>query len=184
MRMADVLHQLRREHRDLEKLIAVLEQQAATAARGESADFNLMQSILQYLGNYPDLLHHPKEDLIYDRLKQRDPALAAGVSEIVEEHYTLEHMTRQLAGMVEARMRREAPPQDDMDAFAREFVGRYRRHIAVEEDELFPRALDVLDDSDWAAIDEAVSPDTDPLFDGAVAAQYQALHHEIMRFGT
>lgn len=182
--MPDVLDQLRREHHDLEKLIGVLERQLVTIENGKIFDFNILQSVFKYLGNYPDLLHHPREDLVYDRLKQRDPALAGGISDIVAEHFELESMTRRIAGLVEARLHFAPAPDEGLVERGREFVDFYRRHIAVEENELFPRALVVLDDADWAGIAVAVSPETDPLFDGTVAAQYQALHREIMRLGA
>lgn len=182
--MPDVLDQLLREHRELEKLIAVLEQQLLMLENGKIPDFNTLKAVFQYFGNYPDLLHHPKEDLVYDRLEQRDPALAAGISGIVEEHFELAAMTRRIAGLVEVRMRPGPAPDDGLVELGRAFVDLYRRHIAVEENELFPRALEVLDDADWAGIAAGASPETDPLFDGTVAAQYQALHHEIMRFGA
>lgn len=182
--MPELLDQLRREHRDVEKLIAVLERQLVILENGKTPDFNTLQAVLQYMRNYPDLLHHPKEDLVYDRLKLRDPALAAGISGIVTEHFELEAMTRRVAGLVAARMRPGPAPDDGLVELGRAYVAFYRRHIAVEENELFPRALEVLDDADWAEIARVASPETDPLFDGTVAAQYQALHHEIMRFGA
>ena len=139
--MPDVLDQLLREHRELEKLIAVLGQQLLMLENGKTPDFNTLKTVFQYFGNYPDLLHHPKEDLVYDRLKQRDPALAAGISGIVAEHFELEAMTRRVAGLVAALMRPGLAPDDGLVELGRAYVDFHRRDIAVEETELFPRTL-------------------------------------------
>jgi hypothetical protein len=48
-----------------------------------------------------------------------------------------------------------------------DYVGALREHMAIEERELFPRARQLLDDHDLAAIDRAFRRVTDPIFEAS-----------------
>ena len=55
---------LRQEHANMTMLLDILEQQIARLRQGEVADFKTVKGILDYFLTYPDLVHHPKEDLL------------------------------------------------------------------------------------------------------------------------
>ena len=49
-----------------------------------------------------------------------------------------------------------------------------------EEADLFPIVAKTLNAQDWAAIDAALKPATDPLFGANATRQYEVLRHEIL----
>ena len=181
--MSAVIDKLQREHRDLARLMAVLDRQVMVLRDGGPPDHGVLRAVLRYLNNYPDLLHHPKEDLVYRRLLRRDPDATALVRDILREHATLEALTADFADLIDRHEQGAAAP-GAVERMARDLAALYRHHIAVEEAELFPRALVKLRDSDWAEIDAAISAVADPLFDGAATVQYHLLHEEILRLGA
>jgi hemerythrin-like domain-containing protein len=181
--MSAVIDKLQREHRDLAKLMAVLDLQVMVLHDGGAPDHGVLRAVLRYLNNYPDLLHHPKEDLVYRCLLRRDPDATALVRDILREHVVLEALTADFADLID-RHDRGAATAAAVERMARDLAALYRHHIAVEEAELFPRALVKLRDSDWAEIDAAISAVADPLFDGAATVQYHLLHKEILRLGA
>ena len=65
--MARVLDELRRDHRNMAKILAIVEGQARLIREGRIADLDLVERAMDYSLGYPDLCHHPKDDLILER---------------------------------------------------------------------------------------------------------------------
>jgi hemerythrin-like domain-containing protein len=84
--MVEVIDILRQEHRNIEKLLRVMEQELAVFDRGERPDYEVFGAILEFFKMYPDTCHHPKEDIIYERFKACDPGRAASVADLQAEH--------------------------------------------------------------------------------------------------
>ena len=84
--MTYVVEVLRQEHRNIEKLLRVLERELSVFDRGDRPNYEVVVGVIDYFKDYPDSCHHPKEDMIFDKLKSRDPAAAAKVGNLHAEH--------------------------------------------------------------------------------------------------
>jgi hemerythrin-like domain-containing protein len=179
----EVLLRLQREHADIARLLKVLERQLETLRAGAEARFELVGEVLRYIANFPNLAHHPKEDLVYERLVLRDPASAALIGDMRVEHAQLDTRTQALVALITRAAGGDAGTGEVAGALAG-FVDSYWRHMTIEEETLFPRAWAVLTEADWLEIDAAIVPAVDPLFGEAVAAQYARLRDAIIRHGA
>lgn len=182
--MPEVLNRLHKEHADLTRLLDLLDQQLSLFTAGESADYDTIGAILRYCLEYPDAVHHPKEDLIYELLRDRDPALAAHVGDLEEEHRKLAEMTRSLASLIEQALAEEPVDREQVHDLTREFIHRYRQHIAREEGQIFPAAREVLSEEDWVSVDRKLGGKDDPLFGNVVADYYKTLRDDIERLAS
>ena len=54
--------------------------------KGEAPDYELMLDIMFYMTHYPDVLHHPKEDLAFARIAERDADARPIVDQLTEQH--------------------------------------------------------------------------------------------------
>jgi hypothetical protein len=81
-----IIERLSREHRNIETLLAVLERELEIFDRGDRPDYEVIRAIISYFELYPELYHHPQEDLVFAKLKLRDPAAAAKVGNLTLEH--------------------------------------------------------------------------------------------------
>ena len=81
-----IIERLSREHRNIEKLLAVLERELEIFDRGDRPDYEVIQAIISYFQVYPDVYHHPQEDLVFAKLKIRDPTTAAKLGDLAREH--------------------------------------------------------------------------------------------------
>ena len=84
--MSDIIEILHQEHRNLEKLLRVMEQELRVFDRGERPDYEVFGAIIEFFKKYPDSFHHPKEDIIYEKFKARDTDRAASFSDLEAEH--------------------------------------------------------------------------------------------------
>ena len=68
-----IIELLSREHRNIERLLAVLERELEIFDRGQRPDYEVIRAIISYFEVYPEAYHHPQEDLVFAKLKPAIP---------------------------------------------------------------------------------------------------------------
>ncbi len=168
---------LRQEHANMALLLDLMERQVAAVRQGEGADFALLGGIVDYFLTYPDLVHHPKEDLLFYRLREVDPAAAVKAGELLSGHEGLGLLARRVArAMVNHNLQGTAETRLWFVSLGQDFVDINRRHMAEEEEHFFPLLLRTLGEADWAAVDNKIGERSDPLFGAMVESRFQSLH--------
>jgi hemerythrin-like domain-containing protein len=140
-------------------------------------DWYLMQDIVRYLHEYSDTVHHPTEDLMFEKLVQRNPDRKEDVARLRREHVMLEKNTSQLVRVLETgtKRRTEEDAKKVRDG-ARGYIRRLRKHMQFEQDELFPSATRCLTSKDWHDIELSLEIAEDPLFGDRVQREYRVLY--------
>src|ERR1700726_820799 len=82
-----IIERLSQEHRNIEKLLAILERELEVFDRGDRPDYEVVRAVISYFEVYPELYHHPQEDLVFAKLRTRDPVAAAKVGDLAGEHH-------------------------------------------------------------------------------------------------
>ena len=172
--MSDALLLLRLEHENLNQLLDLIDEQRQLADAGGELDRDLLGTVAEYFGGYPDKCHHPVEDLVFARLKMRDPDAVSDPEKLTDEHAQIERLTAELAETIAAN--------DDGSALAEvleQFTNDYRTHMAMEEKHFFPAAARALSEQDWDEIDFRLFDSPDPLFDHAAHERFHGLRERI-----
>jgi hemerythrin-like domain-containing protein len=180
--MPRLIEVLREEHRNIEKLLGVLEQELGVFDRRERPDYETLQAIIDYFTEYPARCHHPKEDMIVDILKARNPAVAGSLEDIELDHRQEDARLRRLAHTLESVRLGGELPRQSVDDVVREFIAHERRHIDYEERALFPAAIRALTTEDWRGIDARMRDARDPLFDRTVEERFRTLAQKILQW--
>jgi hemerythrin-like domain-containing protein len=177
--MPALIDSLRRDHANMELLLQILEQEMAVFDRPDRPDFDIIQGILDYFRAYPAQCHHPKEDLLFAKIKARDPEGAAGIIDIEAEHGQAARRLERFARLVDEVVDDQQIAHGVLDAAVREFVEHERRHMQLEERELLPNALASLHAEDWADLDARLADARDPLFSREAEAKYEQLKQRL-----
>ncbi|MCH9049685.1 MAG: hemerythrin domain-containing protein [Proteobacteria bacterium] len=162
--MASIVGSLHQDHINSTKLLDVLEQQLVIFSRAEVPDYEMMQGVMEYFLDYPDLYHHPTEDLILSKVKTQGWTAKDGFPDLRHEHQELASMTRGFSTAIQDILQEVEMPREAFQRRAREFLDFYRSHIRKEEEIFYPAALKVLTKEDWAEISEAREIRDDPIF--------------------
>lgn len=158
---------LRREHESIAALLDTLEAQVAVLAEAGEPDYDVLQALAEYFADYPALVHHPKEDLIWQALKVRDEAAAAAVGDLPAEHARLAKLVHGFVAAIGAIMHDDEVPRDAATHVIRRFIEAERQHIAMEEELFLPAAARVLRPEDWTALTAETDWRPDPLAEAA-----------------
>lgn len=173
-----ILAALGSEHRYQARLLKVLEDQAGLFNQGKSPDIEIMWGVMHYMTHFPDRYHHPKEDLIFEKVLLRDRRAQREITGLREAHLSISEQGQELLALIETR--RGAHPVTDPDRrlylLSMDYVKSMREHMDFESVHFFPHAMHLLKPADWAEIDERMRPILDPVFGEYVAEEYQPLH--------
>lgn len=167
---------LNNEHRYIASLLDGLAEQADQLLPGRTPDYALMRDIAHYMAHYPDEFHHPREDLLFDRLVERDAACAEPVRQLRDGHREIYRRSRELLDELE-RITSSKHDADNtrLKYLCDRYIGYYWEHINTEEGKVFPLATAKLRQDDWFAINTQAKYVDDPLFGTRVRKEYQRL---------
>ncbi|WP_313950928.1 hemerythrin domain-containing protein [Accumulibacter sp.] len=179
--MHEVISRLLLEHRNLGKLVGLLDRFPANRIHPTLAEITLLADVFSYLTSFPDLRHHPVEDCIVASLRTRNALLADIGDEIGRQHQVLARQGADLMRDLESAAREETTSWPAVAGNARLYAERLRHNMAVEELALFPLAEEVFDDEDWAAMVTALPrpAPADPLFVSQTEQRFAELRRVI-----
>lgn len=148
---------IREEHRSLAAVLHAMLGAVDDAMR--APDPTLLRAMLFYVEQFPQRLHHPKEELhLFARLRQRTDDCDALLAEFERQHE---------AGAVRLAELRKLLEGGDMTAFApavHQFAQEQWAHMSAEEKLVLPAASRHLLPVDWHAVAEAFETNADLRF--------------------
>jgi hemerythrin-like domain-containing protein len=180
--MPKIIDILLDEHQNIEKLLLVLEHELEIFDRSGRPDYEILQSIIQYFQDYPESCHHPKEEMIFETLKLRDPAAAKRFGDVEAEHGLEARRLRSFAHAVEYILADQEFLRESFHLAVHDFIEHQRQHLQKEERLLFPAAVKALRSDDWAEIDARLDDRKDPLFNSVVEKRFHNLQRTILRW--
>ena len=176
-RLIQALHS---EHRYMASLLDALEEQVALLLTDDGADINLILDIVHYMKSFPDRFHHPREDIVYELLAEREKSIRALLLDLRREHPELERLAAEVVDSIEdvrilpTKLKRERAIEVSTD-----YIEMLRRHMDQEEAGVLPIASVVLDQEDWDDIEARAARYEEIPADSVVADQYDAIRQRV-----
>jgi hemerythrin-like domain-containing protein len=180
--MPKIIDILLEEHQNIEKLLLVLEHELEVFDRSGRPDYEILQTIIRYFQDYPESSHHPKEEMIFEKLKARDPAAAKRFGDLEADHGIETKRLRRFARAVDYVLADQEFLRETFHLAVHDFIDHQRQHLEKEERLLFPAAVKALRREDWAEIDARLDDRKDPLFDSVVEEKFHNLQKTILRW--
>ncbi len=171
--MPAVIDSLRQEHANMAKLLSLLDRQFEIFNSGGAPDYDLIVRAVEYLSDWSGQWHHPKEDLVLDKLRQRDPAAAEPVGDLEADHDVLAGLTARFLAVIREVLAGEELPRDQVSRVAGQFLNSERRHMKGEDTVFLPAAERALTAEDWADIALQIGDPGDPLFGRTVEERFR-----------
>lgn len=173
--MHRIMRTLHEDHINVAGLLDLMEVVFAEIQTGGQARTDVLYSTMRYMTAYPDLYHHPAEDIVFQRLISRAPEIIPKVKQLTEEHQLIGAAGTNLRQYLKKSIELESDPTQNLISFGLDYVARLRAHMNTEESEVFPLAKVILSDNDWQILDEKIVATSDPLFGPQLQKSYQDL---------
>lgn len=156
---------IKSEHKNLGAVLYSLDKLIEEIDSGKQPDFSIFHGLFTYIDRFLDRYHHPKENhYLFPKLLARAPETEKLIRELGQQHTEGEIL---FVEMLKALSAYEFSGDAEFPHF-RETVNRYtefeRNHAQKEEEEVLPRAREVLEAADWEEIDAAFDENEDPIF--------------------
>lgn len=169
------------EHRSIAVVAKSMREIAQQPLTKEAADLAILGHLVSYLQEFPERVHHPKEELyLHRRLRERNPAfekLLAGVEEQhVREHKLAARVSACLAGLAQGG---DAAGVQSLSDAVNDLVDLVLTHIGFEEREVLPLARQHLTEEEWSEIAEAFSANSDVKIGDLPAQEFKRLFTRI-----
>jgi len=178
--MVEIIEILRQEHRNIEKLLRVMEQELSVFDRAERPDYEVFGAVIEFFKKYPDSCHHPKEDIICRKFKARDPGRAASIADLEAEHREGAVRLRRVAQAIDSVLNDQELLRENVDRIVRDFIDNERKHIALEDEVIFPAIVDTLQPGDWADIASTLADRYGPPAQADFEEQFSTLRRNIL----
>jgi hemerythrin-like domain-containing protein len=145
---------LKSEHRGIERMLKVLEKEAARLEAGEPVQLRTFEDGVEFLRNFADRCHHTKEETrLFPALKAAGVAVEGGpIGMMLAEHEQGRKHIRGMAEALEAYKNGDRSAGAALASSARAYVSLLRQHIWKEDNVLFPMADRILPESEQASL--------------------------------
>lgn len=177
--MSDSIALWQAEHRHFARLLTLLEQQVAALHADDGPNYALMLDVVSYLRYFPDRYHHAREDIAFALLAKRAPELRSLVDGLSQEHRVIAASGSELLKYLEQVVEDVMVERAKVEAAAATYLVYYRRHLAMEDRDIVPRAEQLLTQQDWEAVMAAIPAGADPLFGEDAEPRYRELRRQI-----
>jgi len=157
------IEMIREEHRALAAVLQCLTHLIDEIEAGRlEPDFKLLASLIEYISEMPDKIHHPKEDQIFARLRQYTSEVDAHLDQLEAEHAVA---TKATASMDRALVHYVQAGAEGFGVFrdaVRAYIADEWVHLGKEERYILPAARRLLSAEDWRVINQDFARNGDP----------------------
>ena len=173
--VANVLTELRQDHKNMGLMLNLLEQESNRLYDGGEPDFERLHDIMHYMTVYPDAVHHPKEDRIYAELKAIRPDLSVGFRRIRVDHRQIAELSIKLRDDIASINSSQFVRRKMVVADALRYVNTLRGHMQWEELDLFRRVEKMIEQGHKLIEAATYVQGCDPVFGPEVEQQFENL---------
>ena len=177
--ISEVISRLKTDHRRMRNVLGALQKklnQLSTTISERDSDH--LFCLISYMSVYPDKVHHPLEDRLFNLLAhaQLDTEQAANIESLSYQHTQLLTLTEQFLSNLD-----ELDSDFELESFRNDltnYINLQMEHMTFEENKIFPMALALFAQGSLLELDPTISKSEDPLFEKleqSYAAIYQFL---------
>lgn len=177
--LAGIIETLYSEHQHICSLLDTLEPEVERLRKGRVPDYALLLEIVDYLTRFPEQYHHPREDLLFTRMLEKDRGFKKHLVRLEREHKTLASYNASLHGQLKAVIDEKPIDRAELLSTFRNYVRGYRSHIEFESQEIFPRARGKLSKADLKKLSAKTRYIDDPVFGSRVEKQYRRMNQNL-----
>lgn len=146
---------LMHEHRDIERVIVLMQQENGYIASGKDPDPARIDELCAIMREFADRCHHGKEeDILFRELNKKElsPEHRRIMDDLVKDHVDAREMVQALQSAKDEFQRGNHRAVVAIQAQLEKITGLYPEHIAKEDKEFFHPCMDYFDPEEQQAM--------------------------------
>lgn len=148
-------------------------------------DFTLLRAIVFYLDEFPQKLHHPKEDAyLFASLQKRTRTADKIIADLRHQHLAGARLVQDLHTSLNAYEGNGTAALSAFSTAVDNFANDILQHMALEESALLPLASRHLTGEDWVQIGVAFGKNGDPRFYADADHAYAELFRRLVNLAS
>jgi len=155
--MYNIIDDLEADHRRFQRYLVWLSDEIDSLGEGGDVDYYLLRMLARYFCEYPDELHHKKEDIIYAALAKKLRHARVPLANLHAEHEALSIRAGRFREIVRSIINEQELPRGLVVIEAREYASLLGGHMKSEDISLFAPARKHFSHSDWDTVDDAIA---------------------------
>lgn len=141
----------------------------------------VFRSLLYYIREYPEKIHHPKEErYLFARIRARTDEIDDVLDDLDRQHAESEARIEELEHALTRYELGEDSALQDLGILVERYARFCANHRRIEEEIVLPVALSVLTAEDWTEIDAAFGANRDPFEGVRLEENLDKLFHMII----
>lgn len=181
--MHPLQRQLNLDHYHFKSVLNCLQSEICCYESGSTRrpELRIILDALDYIQVYPEVWHHPVEDLIFARLISKGVAEANLIGKVMEEHKIIEQHTQRLVALFEAVAKGCIVPADELVECAHHYIILQGSHLEREDELIYPLMEKYLAEQDWQDIETQHRQVLDPMFNLPQKQVYESLCQYVLQ---
>ena len=163
------------------RILKLIESEIDALIAEEYRDLGILNEAMRYMINYGDKIHHAKEDLMFDRLREISPHIRETVDAIEAEHEDIIGKGSDFHELVKAVEDGDFVLREKIVKKGTEYVQTLYAHMRKEEEDVLGEAREVLSGDDFDKVNRGFDADEDPVFGEQINKEYTDLYNHILR---
>jgi hemerythrin-like domain-containing protein len=156
-----ILHE---EHERLAANVHGMRHLLRAAEAGAQPDLKVFRAMLLYISEYPERLHHPKEDRwLFGPLSRHTADYDEAIAELEAQHAEGEALVHELEHMAIRHEFGGAALLPEFCEMVERYATFYFNHMRMEEELIFPALKRFLTEEEWRDAHQAFAGNFDPL---------------------
>lgn len=154
--MTSLIDELRNDHQRFRRYLIWFSEEVSKLGSAGSPDYLLLNMLSTYFADYPDEIHHKKEDILYAHLVKRAKCNRVPLENLQEQHHDLSIRANTFSRIVGAIINNEQLPVAEIASEAYSYSRLLSSHMIREEEILFRPSLKLLSRDVWWNVDQEI----------------------------
>ncbi len=177
--MADILAEIHSDHRNYSQLLELIRAELVKLSNSTNPNYIRLYDIMLYMTNYPDLIHHPVEEILFTELVKKKPELSETLSSLSLEHKKLASVGRELKENLQIVVSGAIVSRKTLIDSAIDYHQLLTSHMNTEEGEILPVLGEAFNENEWSVIEAQVTVLHDSMFENVIQEQFSDLYKRI-----
>jgi hemerythrin-like domain-containing protein len=180
----EIARDLTDAHRNMERVLTLIQLQVDSLKSASDAEgFLLLSNAVGYMRNYPGVIHHPTEELIFGKLIKHAPETRSVCTRLHDQHEAFREQETVLLRRIRSAQSGDLGACRQVKEIGSSYCAEHASHIRSEEVDMLPWAVKWLNAGDWQEIGERSRAMIDPALEQNDLKQYDNLYDYLMNAG-